>query len=63
MQNWTVCVEAWVPKSLARDQDVKLDMIAVLDVFARHLALSGSSEAYLKALQKDGNYSTVIAAM
>ena len=52
-----------MPKSLARDQDVKLDMTAVLDVFARHLALSGSSEAYLKALQKDGNFSTLIATI
>ena len=52
-----------MPKSLARDQDIKLNMTAVLDVFARHLALSGSSEAYLIALQKDGNFSTVIATV
>ncbi len=56
-------VEAWVPKSLARDQDVKLDMTAVLDCFARHLALSGSSEAYLKALQEKGNFSTLVATL
>lgn len=56
-------VEAWVPKSLARDQDIKLDMTAVLDCFARHLALSGSSEAYLKALQEKGNFSTLVATL
>lgn len=53
--------QMWVPGSLLRDQDVKLNMNVLFMAFERVLSLNGSADAYLAAEQRDRNFAVLTA--
>eukprot|EP00891_Asterochloris_glomerata_P000929 jgi/Astpho2/929/Aster-00767 len=53
--------QMWVPGSLLRDQDVKLNMNVLFMAFERILSLNGSADAYLAAEQRDRNFAVLTA--
>ena len=53
--------QMWVPGSLLRDQDVKLNMNVLFTAFERILSLNGSADAYLAAEQRDRNFAVLTA--